>query len=55
MSKYDNETKAASLIQSLAHTLLQNLPESGVVFGSAAIALHGIDLDREIKDLDVFV
>lgn len=42
----------------LGKTLAQLLPEernSVVIFGSSALVLHGVDLQRDINDLDLFV
>src|SRR3546814_17031823 len=49
-----NQARAAELIKSF----LKDFPTESdkvIVFGSAAIALNGIDLGRPVNDLDLFV
>lgn len=55
MSNDQNEQKATILIHDLITRLPANLLTDAVVFGSAAIVLNGVDLGRQIDDLDVFV
>lgn len=55
MSNSENQEKAAKLILSLIQRLSLDLLQDAIVFGSAAIALNGVDLGRQIDDLDVFV
>jgi len=43
------------LIRLLASLIENDQRNNYILFGSAAIALRGIDLDRPINDLDVFV
>ena len=43
------------LIKQLANHVNAGERENFVIFGSAAICLNGVDLQREINDLDVFV
>ena len=43
------------LIPKLRDLVGESDPANFVIFGSAAIALNGVDLKREINDLDVFV
>lgn len=42
------------LIQLLSETLFEEEGKEVVIFGSAAIYLHGVELNRDIDDLDVF-
>ncbi|MBU2644348.1 hypothetical protein KKI24_06530 [bacterium] len=52
-------TKNIKKIASQIRRLLDRIPiavlDDSVIFGSAAIALNGIDLKRETNDLDLFV
>ncbi|MFH2133243.1 MAG: hypothetical protein ABIK68_22920 [bacterium] len=52
-------TKNIRKIASQIRRLLEKIPvavlDDSVIFGSAAIALNGIDLKRETNDLDLFV
>jgi Family of unknown function (DUF5706) len=50
-----NEQKAVVLIHAVTTRLPWHLLMDAVVFGSAAIALNGVDLGRLIDDLDIFV
>lgn len=50
-----NLTKATQLIAALIELVPEPLLVDAVVFGSAAIVLQGIDLERPISDLDLFV
>ena len=62
----DNRNMTGSMLETnlkktgrLIHDLLEAIPidllRDVVIFGSAAISLHGIDLKRKIDDLDLFV
>ena len=44
----------AKLIQLLSEALSEEERTNVVIFGSAAIVLHGVHLDRKVGDLDVF-
>lgn len=46
--------KIGKLIQLLSQATSEQERVEMVIFGSAAIVLHGIDLGREVNDLDVF-
>lgn len=50
-----NREIAQSLVDLLVGGITADEAGKSVIFGSAAAALHGVDLDRPINDLDVFV
>jgi hypothetical protein len=55
----NHESSPLQMLQVLlGKTLAHLLPEERggvVIFGSSALALHGVDLGRDINDLDLFV
>lgn len=51
----ENMDKAIAGIRCLVAVLASALPRDSVVFGSAAVVLHGVDLGRAIDDVDLFV
>ena len=50
-----NIEKLSSLIQKLCNKFPKNDLNEMIIFGSAAVTLHGRDLERKINDLDIFV
>lgn len=55
MSADENVDKAITGVRRLVASLASALPTDTVVFGSAAVVLHGVDLGRAIDDVDFFV
>ena len=51
----DPEDRVGGLLQELSTRLPEQLHENVLIFGSSAIVLNGVCLDRQIDDLDVFV
>ena len=50
-----NENTIAILLDTLFSQLDSKFHQDIMIFGSSAVFLHGVTLDREINDLDVFV
>lgn len=55
MAADENMDKAIEGVRCLVASLASALPTDAVVFGSAAVVLHGVKLGRAIDDVDVFV
>lgn len=51
----NNIKKTTKLIHDLLEVIPIALLHDAIIFGSAAITLNGIDIHREIDDLDIFV
>ena len=51
----DNLNKISVLIQQALLTIPMEALAEAVIFGSSAIVLNGVDLNREVDDLDIFV
>ena len=51
----NNLNKISGLIQQAMQTIPKEALAEAVIFGSSAIVLNGVDLNREVDDLDIFV
>ena len=51
----DQNDQVSRLLQDLASRLPEEFHEKVVIFGSAAMLLNGVRMERFVKDLDVFV
>ena len=51
----DQNDHVSRLLQDLASRLPEEFHEKVVIFGSAAMLLNGVRMERSVKDLDVFV
>ena len=54
-SMADQENYVLKLLDTLSCQLERRFHQEIVIFGSSALVLNGVALDRNINDLDVFV
>ncbi len=51
----DNLNKVSGMIRQALQAIPKDILAEAVIFGSSAIVLNGVDLKREVDDLDIFV